>query len=108
MQILNSILLEAQGGMGGMANIIMIVVLIAIFYFLMIRPQSKKQKEIRKFREGLQQGDKVITAGGIHGVIKDVKPEYILLEIADNVKIRIDKGSVYPSAAAAAQTQAKG
>lgn len=98
----DSILLAASPD-NGMMQILMIVVLIAIFYFLMIRPQNKKQKEIRKFRDGLQVGDKVITAGGIYGKIKEVKDVYILLEIADGVKIRIDKGSVYPSAADAAQ-----
>lgn len=105
---LNSILLQDAGSAAGsgMMNILMIVVLILIFYFFMIRPQSKKQKEIRKFREGLQAGDKVITAGGIFGKIKEVKDTYIILEIADNVKIRIDKGSVYPSAAEASQAAA--
>lgn len=104
---LNSILLQDANAVGGgYMNILMIVVLIVIFYFFMIRPQSKKQKEIRKFREGLQAGDKVITAGGIFGKIKEVKDTYIVLEIADNVKIRIDKGSVYPSAAEASQAAA--
>lgn len=102
----NSILLAAADN-AGMMNILFIVVLIAIFYFLMIRPQNKKQKEIRKFREGLQSGDKVITAGGIFGKIKEVKDSYILLEIADNVKIRVDKGSIYPSAAEAGQANTK-
>ena len=99
---LNSIMLDASlmGG-GGVANLLMIVALIAIFYFFMIRPQSKKQKEIRKFREGLSAGDKVITAGGIYGKIKEIKDSVIIIEIADNVRIKIDKGSVYPSANAA-------
>ena len=84
---------------------IMIVLLIAIFYFMMIRPQQKKQKQIRQFREGLKKGDNVITAGGIHGKIKEIREAYILL---DGVSIRIDKGSVYPSAAdAQAETEAK-
>ncbi len=100
--ITNSILLQAGAEY---TNIIMIVALIAIFYFFMIRPQQKRQKEIRKFREGLNVGDKVITAGGIYGKIRAVKDTTILLEIADNVKITIDKGSVYPSAAEA-QAQA--
>ena len=102
---LNSILLEQAGGSAGLMNILFIVLLIVIFYFFLIRPQSKKQKEIRKFREALQAGDKVITAGGIYGKIKEVKDTYIVLEISDNVKIRIDKGSVYPSAADASQAQ---
>ncbi|WP_290372868.1 preprotein translocase subunit YajC [uncultured Muribaculum sp.] len=82
----------------------MIVALIAIFYFFMIRPQQRKQKEIRKFREGLNVGDRVITAGGIYGKIRAVKENTITLEIADNVRISIDKGSVYPSAAQAQES----
>ena len=105
--LLNSILLQAAGASGaGMMNLLMIVALIAIFYFFMIRPQQKKQKQINKFREGLTKGDKVITAGGIHGVIRDVKEKSFVIEIADNVKITIDKGSIYPSAADAAENSA--
>lgn len=101
--ITNTILLE-QATTGGFESLIMIVALIAIFYFFMIRPQSKKQKEIKKFREGLTKGDKIITAGGIYGIIKEVKENSFVVEITDNVKIRIDKNSVYPSAEDAAQS----
>ena len=104
--LLNSILLQSSAGGAGMMNLLMIVALIAIFYFFMIRPQQKKQKQINKFREGLTKGDKVITAGGIHGVIRDVKEKSFVVEIADNVKITIDKGSIYPSAADAAENSA--
>ena len=82
---------------GGIMNLVMIVALIAIFYFFMIRPQQKKQKEIKKFREGLG----VIPAGGIYGKIRGVKENSFVLEIADNVRITIDKGSVFPTAAEA-------
>lgn len=78
-------------------GIFLIVALIAIFYFLMIRPQQKRQKEIQKFRESIKVGDKVITAGGIYGTIDAVKETYFIINIGDNVKIRIDKGSVYQS-----------
>ena len=92
--MINSIMLEATntGGGSGLMQILMIVALFAIFYFLMIRPQSKKQKEIRKFREGLQNGDKVITAGGIYGRIKEIKENAIILEVADGVRIKVEKG----------------
>lgn len=100
----NLIPLQEAGGSAGMMNLIMIVALIAIFYFFMIRPQQKKQKEIKKFREGLNVGDRVITAGGIYGKIRAVKDTTITLEIADNVRISIDKGSVYPSAAQAQES----
>lgn len=83
----------------GMSGIIMIVLLIAIFYFLMIRPQQKKQKQIKQFREGLQKGDNIITAGGIYGKIRDINDTYLMISIAEGVTIKIDKGSVYPSAA---------
>lgn len=101
--MLNTILLQSAAG--GWENIIMIVALIAIFYFFMIRPQSKKQKEIKKFREAMSNGDKVITAGGIYGKIRDIKENTILLEVADGVKITVDKGSVYPTAQDVAESQ---
>ncbi len=91
---------------GGWSSMIMIVALIAIFYFLMIRPQQKRQKEIKKFREGLSKGDNIITAGGIYGKICEVKENAFIVSIADGVKIKIDKGSVYPSAADAQEQQA--
>ena len=101
-----SIFLQAATG-SGMSSILMMVALIAIFYFFMIRPQTKKQKEIRKFRDSLSVGDKVITAGGIHGVIKEINDDHIVLEIASNVKIKIDKNSIFADASAASQQPAK-
>lgn len=103
----NMILLQApaQGG-SGLMNIGMIVLLIFIFYFFMIRPQQKKQKEIRKFREAITEGDRVVTAGGIYGKIRRVKENTFVIEIANGVNITVDKNSVYPSAEEA-QTDAK-
>lgn len=86
----------AQAGGSGIVNILMIVAPIAIFYLFMIRPQQKRQKEIRKFRDGLGVGSKVLTAGGIHGKIKLVKDLTFVVEIANGVAITIDKNSVYP------------
>lgn len=99
--MLNNILLQTQGT--GWANILMIVVLIAIFYMFMIRPQQKKQNEIKKFREGIKAGDRVVTAGGIYGKVRSVGDNTFDLEIAKDVRITIDKGSVYPPAQQAAQ-----
>lgn len=94
----NFILLDAAAGGGGMGSILMIVALFVIFYFFMIRPQQKRQKEIRKFRESLTSGSNIVTAGGIFGTIKQVADTYFVVEISKGVTIRIDKGSVYPSA----------
>lgn len=96
----NYILLEAQQG-GGLSGIIMIVAMIVIFYFFMIRPQSKKQKEIKKAREAMKSGDKVVTAGGIHGKIKSIDENTIMLVIDKDVTIKVDKASVYPAEPAA-------
>jgi len=83
---------------GGMFNILMIVALIAIFYFFMIRPQQKRQKELKKSREAMGKGDTVVTAGGIYGRIRDVRPDSFIIEVDNGVKLRVDKNSVYPSA----------
>ncbi len=87
---------QAANGGGGMGmTLIMMIAIIAVFYFFMIRPQQKKQKEIQKTREALKPGDKVVTAGGIHGRGKEVGDNYFLIEVADGVKIKVEKGSVY-------------
>lgn len=99
MDILNAMpLLEQQGQGGGLSGMLMIVAMIVIFYFFMIRPQNKKQKEIKKAREAMQTGDKVVTAGGIHGKIKEMGDTTLIIEIAQGVSIKVDKSSVYPYA----------
>ena len=88
---------EPQSGMGQYSTIIMIVAMVAIFYFLMIRPQQRKQKELQRSREAMKNGDKVITAGGIHGRIKEISDTSMLVEVSDGVRIRVEKSSVYAS-----------
>ncbi len=99
MNIISNVLLQvaAPGGESSYMGIVMIVAMIAIFYFFMIRPQQKRQKDLQKTREAMKVGDKVITAGGIHGRIKEVAETSMLIEIADGVRIRVDKASVYAS-----------
>lgn len=106
----NYILLQAAAGQGSfLSSWGLIIILFVVFYFFMIRPQQKRQKEIKKFREGLAKGDSVVTAGGIHGKIVEADPNvtYLLIEIASGVRIRVDKGSIYPSAAEVAQAAGK-
>ncbi len=93
----------AGGGDSGMMMWVMLIAMFVIMYFFMIRPQNKKQKEIANFRKSLQVNQKVVTAGGIHGVIKEITDDAIMLEIAPNVKIKIDKNSVFADASAANQ-----
>lgn len=79
---------------------VMIIALFAIMYFFMIRPQQKKQKQINEFRKGLQVGQEVMTAGGIHGTIREIDgaTNTVTLEIAKDVKIKVEKGSIYSDA----------
>lgn len=84
----------AQGGDASMMWIMMIAIFV-IFYFFMIRPQSKKQKEINNFRKTIKVGQHVITSGGIYGEIKEINDNVITLEISNNVKIKIDKNSIF-------------
>ena len=100
-----NIILQAANGGGNWSGILMIVAMIAIFYFFMIRPQQKKQKKLKEQRDAMKNGDHVITAVGIHGRIKDIKDTTIMIDIAPNVSIKVDRGSVYPIEAELPQTQ---
>ena len=82
---------------------VMMLLIFVVFYFFMIRPQTKKQKELQKQREAMKKGDKVVTAGGIYGEIKEVQDSTLLITISKDVTIKVDKGSVYVSADDAAQ-----
>lgn len=99
-----SIMLQAAaasgttGGMGNYTGILMMVLIFVVFYFFMIRPQSKRQKEIKKQREAMKSGDTVVTSGGIYGKVKDIKDTTVTVEIADNVRIKVDKNSVFATA----------
>ena len=94
MNLLN-VFLQAQPQQNGWMSILMMVLIFVVFYFFMIRPQTKKQKEIQKQRNAMKAGDKVVTAGGIYGKIKEVNETTILIEVADNIRIKVDKNSVY-------------
>lgn len=94
-----NLFLAAQGanGGGGMSMIIMLVLMFAVMYFFMIRPQQKRQKEIRNFQNSLQVGSKVVTGGGVHGEVRhiDLEKNIIELEVAKGVVIKVDKGYVF-------------
>ncbi len=84
----------AGAGGGDMSFIVIMVAIFAIFYFLLIRPQQKRQKETKAMLENLAHGDTVITAGGIYGKIAAITEQVITLEVADNVKIKISRGHI--------------
>ena len=90
---------QAQQG-GSMSFLIFMVAIFAIMWFFMIRPQQKKQKEIRKFQNALQEGTKAVTGGGISGEVKriDLATNIVEIEIAKGVTIRVDKGYVFADA----------
>lgn len=96
--MLNSILLMMQPQEGSDANPLMsflpLLLIIVVFYFFMIRPQVKRQKETRKFRESLQKGDKVVTTGGIYGKVVKIEETVIQLEISKEVVIKVDKNGI--------------
>jgi len=73
---------------------IMMGLIIVVFYFFMIRPQVKRQKEVRQFREGLKKGDNVVTTGGIYGKIVEIKETTVILQIDNNVNIKVDKNGI--------------
>jgi preprotein translocase subunit YajC len=93
MNLLSVFLQTPQGG-GGYGQIIFLVLIIVVFYFFMIRPQTKKAKVEREFRESLQKGAKIVTIGGIHGRITEVNESSFMVEIDTNVKVRIEKTAV--------------
>lgn len=73
------------------SSLIFIGLIFVIFYFFMIRPQMKKQKDSKKFREALKNGDKVLTIGGIYGKIVEVRDKAVILEVEDKSRLKVDK-----------------
>lgn len=97
MNILNLIAMTPQGQDGGggiFSTILMFAFIIAIFYFMIIRPQQKRQKERQKLLDSVQKGDKVITIGGVHGVVEGVEEKTLLIKIADNVKVKVERSAI--------------
>ena len=105
--MLNLILLQAEAGATAQGNQwsfwIMMILIFGVFYFFMIRPQTKKQKELQAQREAMKKGDKVVTAGGIYGEIKEVQDTTFIITIAKDVTIKVSKDSVFADVADAQQ-----
>lgn len=94
MNVLSFVLLlgNTQGEQSNpLMSFLPLVLIIGVFYFFMIRPQMKKQKEMKKFREDLKNGDKVVTSGGIYGKILEVRENVVILEVEDKMRLKVDK-----------------
>lgn len=75
-------------------SFVFLLLIVVVFYFFMIRPQMKKQKDLKSYRGSLNKGDKVVTTGGVYGKLTDIKDQTVTVEIADNVRIKIDKNAI--------------
>ena len=84
----------ADSGGGLLALLPPMIMMFMIFYFVLIRPQKKKQDEARKMIDELKEGDTVVTLSGIHGTVKKLKEDTIMLQIADNVRVKINRSSI--------------
>ena len=85
---------QPTSGMGQLMSFAPFILIIAIFYFLIIRPQNKKQKETQRMLSELKKGDKVVTVGGVHGTIASVRDNSLVLKVDDNVKIEFNRSAV--------------
>ncbi len=112
MNLLNVILMLGNtdpnskgGGSSMIQTIIMMVLIVAVFYLFFIRPQSKKNKELKLFRENLKRGDKVITAGGIHGKILEIQDTTVVIETEDQSRLKVEKASIASTVAGPGEGQ---
>jgi len=102
----NLLMMQPQGQeQNPLMSFLPLLLIVVVFYFFMIRPQMKRQKEVRKFRDSLAKGDKVITTGGIYGRIVEVKETSVILEIATGVQIKVDKNGIIKDLTDIAQTK---
>jgi preprotein translocase subunit YajC len=86
---------DPKSGQNPIMTLLPLILIIVVFYFFMIRPQMKKQKELKNFRQSLKVGDKVITSGGIYGKINDIRDNIVIIEVEDKMRLRVDINSVF-------------
>ena len=84
----------APGGAAGWAGLVPMLLILVVFYFLLVAPMRKRQKELQQQVDKLQKGDRVVTNGGIHGEIAGIESGIVLLKIADQVKVKLDKSAI--------------
>ena len=82
------------GGSNPLVSLLPLVLVFVVFYFFMIRPQMKKQKELSKYRDALQKGDRIVTTGGIYGKVAEVKDNIIMVDVGGDLRLKVDKSAV--------------
>lgn len=92
--MMNLLQTTTAAGQSNYSFLLMIGLMFLVMWLFMWRPESKRRKEMQKFREGLKKGDKIVTAGGIYGTVKEVKESTLLIEVDSNVTLRVDKNMV--------------
>lgn len=103
----NLFILLQIGGEGGSSwtSLLPLFLILVVFYFFFIRPQTKKTKEQRKFREALKKGDKVVTIGGVHGKVLEVKETTVILDVGNQLKLTVEKSAIVMDNTQIAQTK---
>jgi preprotein translocase subunit YajC len=84
----------ASGQSNALVTFLPLILVFVVFYFFMIRPQMKKQKEMSNYRNSLKKGDKVITTGGIYGKVADVKDNYVMIDVGGDIRLKVDKSAL--------------
>ena len=87
-------LMAPQPGSSPWMSFLPLLLIIVVFWFFMIRPQMKRQKELTNFRNTLKRGDNILTTGGIYGTVFDIKEQYVIIEVDDKVKMKVDKAAI--------------
>lgn len=92
--LLSIVLMAPKEGESPLVSLLPLVLIIVVFYFFMIRPQMKKQKDQRKFRDAIKNGDKVVTLGGIYGKVVEVADRTVILEVEGKMRLKVDKAAL--------------
>ena len=92
--MLDLILMAPTGDGGGIASFIPLILIMVVFYFFMIRPQMKKAKEAKKFRQEISKGDNIVTVGGVHGKITDLRDTTVIIETESKTKLKIERSAI--------------
>ena len=99
-RLLFVLLMAPKEGENPLVSLLPLVLIVVVFYFFMIRPQMKKQKDLKKFREAVKNGDKVMTIGGIHGKVVEVSDNTVIIEVENKVRLKVEKSAIVTDSSA--------